>query len=78
VKLRYPAPVRLRPVPLPPLTLIERLTFISTAMHADDVVDTDTLNVLDEISAAMAAVDNPHPLRMALAPILAQMTEDQT
>jgi hypothetical protein len=64
--------------PVPTLTLIERLTFISTAMHADDVVDTDTLNILDEISAAMAGVDNPHPLRMALAPILAQMTEDQT
>lgn len=66
-----PMPATFRP--LRSRTLIERLAFVSTAMHDDYARHLDTLRVIDEISA-MGAASDMHVLRMALAPIAAQLT----
>lgn len=67
-----PVPVAV-PRPLPSRDLIERCAAVSTALHADDERHLDTMRVLGEISAAWAAATDTHALRMALAPIQAQL-----
>lgn len=59
--------------PLPTHALIERLTAVSTAMHADYDRHLDTLAVLDGIAAAIADGADAHVVRMALAPIAAEL-----
>jgi len=54
-------PVVPAPRPLPTRSLIERLTAVSTAMHADYGRHLDTLAVLDDIAAALTE----HPEAMA-------------
>lgn len=55
---------------LPSRNLIEYVTAVSTAIHADYERHLDTLRTIDEISAA---APDTHTLRMALTPILAQL-----
>lgn len=61
------------PRPLPSRDLIERCAAVSTALHADDERHLDTMRVLGEISAALAAATDKHALRMALAPVEAML-----
>lgn len=65
-----PTPARPAPQPLPGRSLIEYVTAVSTAIHADYERHLDTLRVIDEISAA---APDTHTLRMALTPILAEL-----
>ena len=64
-----PAPRR----PLPSRDLIERLTAVSTAMQDDYTAHLDALAVLDGIAAAIADGADAHAVRMALAPIAAEL-----
>lgn len=76
-----PASVGIRRTPLtatPPLPgrdLIERLAVVSAAMHDDYARHLDTLAVLDGISAAIADGADAHTVRMALAPIAAELAD---
>lgn len=67
---RPTAPARPAPKPLPARSLIEYVTAVSTAIHADYERHLDTLRVIDEISAA---APDAHTLRMALAPVVEQL-----
>lgn len=63
------------PRSLPSRDLIERLTAVATAMHADYVRHVEALAVLDGISEAIADGADPHAARMALAPIAEQLAD---
>lgn len=55
---------------LPSRDLIEYVTAVSVAMHADYERHLNTLRVIDQIAAA---APDPHTLAMALAPVLGQL-----
>lgn len=56
--------------PLPSRDLIEYVTAVSTAIHADYERHLDTLRVIDDIAAA---APDTHTLAMALAPVVAML-----